>query len=66
MWLYSTLRYIVIVLAENNKTPSTILVDPGSQSTYTKVCRIGRGAQLGAIGPIGLRPTLTVTRFVSS
>ena len=27
----------------------TISVGPGSQSTCTKVCRIGRGAQLGAI-----------------
>ena len=36
----------------------TILVGPGSQSTCTKVCRIGCGAQLGAIGPIGLRPAL--------
>ena len=32
----------------------TISVGPGSQSTCTKVCRIGRGAQLGVIGPIGL------------
>ena len=38
----------------------TISVGPGSQSTFTKICRIGRGAQLGAIGPIGLRPALTV------
>ena len=36
----------------------TISVSPGSQSTCTKNCRIGRGAQLGAIGPIGLRPAL--------
>ena len=36
----------------------TISVGPGSQSTCTKVCRIGRGAQLGAIGPNGLRPAL--------
>ena len=36
----------------------TISVGPGSQSPCTKVCRIGRGAQLGAIGPIGLRPAL--------
>ena len=36
-------------------------VGPGSQSTCTnKVCRIGRGAQLGAIGPIGLRPAPVV------
>ena len=33
----------------------TISVSPGSQSTCTKVCRIGHGAQLGAIG---LRPAL--------
>ena len=31
----------------------TISVGPGSQSTCTKVCRIGRGAQLGALCPIG-------------
>ena len=34
----------------------TMSVGPGSQSTCTKACRIGRGAQLGPIGPIGLRP----------
>ena len=28
--------------------------------TCTKVCRIGLGSQLGAIGPIGLRPGLSV------
>ena len=39
---------------------ATISVGPGSQSTCTKVCRIGRGAQLGAIGPIGLKPTLCI------
>ena len=38
----------------------TISVGPGSQSTCTEVCRIGRGAQLGAIGPTGLRPALTI------
>ena len=38
----------------------TISVGPGSQSTCTKVCRIARGAQLGAIGPIGLRPALVI------
>ena len=32
---------------------------PRSQSTCTKVCRIGRGDQLGAISPIGLRPALS-------
>ena len=37
-----------------------ISVGPGSQSTCTKVYRIGRGAQLGAIGPIGLRQALGV------
>ena len=36
----------------------TILVGPGSQSTCTKVCRIGHRAHLGAIGPVGLRPAL--------
>ena len=38
----------------------TISVSPGSQSTCTNVCRIGCGAQLGAIGPIGLRPALPI------
>ena len=38
----------------------TSSVGSGSQSTCTKVCRIGRGAQLGAIGPNGLRPALIV------
>ena len=33
----------------------TISVGPDSQSTCTKVNRIGRGAQLGAVGPFGLR-----------
>ena len=36
----------------------TISVAPGSQSTCTKVCRIGSGAHLGAIGSIGLRSAL--------
>ena len=39
----------------------TLLVGPGSQSTCTMVCRIGRGAQLGAIGPVGLRLALGQT-----
>ena len=38
----------------------TISVGPDSQSTWTKVCRIGRGAQLGVIsvsrGPSQLAP----------
>ena len=37
-----------------------ISVGPGSQSSFTKVCRIRRGAQLGAIGPIDLRLALGV------
>ena len=38
----------------------TISVSPGSQPTCTKVCRIGRGAQLGSIDPVGLRPALYI------
>ena len=30
----------------------TISVGPGSQSTCTKVCRNGRGVQLGVTGPV--------------
>ena len=36
----------------------TISVGRGSQSTCSKVCRIGRGALLGAIGRTGLRLAL--------
>ena len=39
-------------------------VGPGSQLTCTKVCRIGRGAQLGIIGPIGLRPALGIYIYI--
>ena len=35
----------------------TISVGPGTQSTCTKVCRIGRGAQLGVVG---LRQALVI------
>ena len=44
----------------------TISVGPGSQSTCTKVCRIGRGAQLGAICLIGLRPALVITVYINT
>ena len=43
----------------------TISVGPDSQSTSTKVYRIGRGAQLGAIGQIGLRLALSRNTFPS-
>ena len=36
----------------------TISVGPGSQSTCTKVCRIGRGAQIGSNWSNWLRPAL--------
>ena len=42
----------------------TISVGPGSQSTCTKVCRIRRGAQMGAIGPTGLGPALNAILFM--
>ena len=42
----------------------TISVGPGSQSTCTKVCRIGRGAQLEAIGTIVLRLALMVWKLL--
>ena len=58
----------------------TVSVGPGSQSTCTKVCtcmyltsrvdytlgrgRLSRGDQLGAIGPIGLRPALVIIIFL--
>ena len=44
----------------------TISVSLGSQSNFTKVCRIGCGAQLGAIGPTGLRPALPIHKLYTT
>ena len=53
MWARAGLRRCGAELA-------TISVGSGSQSTFTKFCRIGRGAQLGA----GARCTSVVRAFV--
>ena len=48
------------VLSRRGAQLGTLSVGQGSQSTCSKVCCIGRGAQLGAIGAIGIKPALLI------